>query len=72
MSESEMDRGRNGEMGGEAEEKCREREVCLFLFGLVIGRCSTENERSWFSGIILACHARDPGSIPGGRILFPL
>ena len=26
--------------------------------------------QSWFSGIIAACHAADPGSIPGGCMLF--
>ena len=29
-------------------------------------------ERGWFSGIITACHAVDPGSIPGPRIILSL
>ncbi|PVU94688.1 hypothetical protein BB561_002348 [Smittium simulii] len=29
-------------------------------------------KRRWFSGIIAACHAADPGSIPGLRILLKL
>ena len=31
----------------------------------------SSKKRGWFSGIITACHAVDPGSIPGPRILLP-
>ena len=30
------------------------------------------NKRRWFSGRIRRCHRRDPGSIPGRRILLLL
>ncbi|OMJ26368.1 hypothetical protein AYI70_g231 [Smittium culicis] len=30
----------------------------------------SELMRRWFSGIIAACHAADPGSIPGLRIFL--
>jgi hypothetical protein len=33
-------------------------------------RTSHNKQRSWSSGMMLACHAGDPGSTPGGRIFL--
>lgn len=42
--------------------------TCLSMFCISKNH---EQKRGWFSGIISACHADDPGSIPGPRITIP-
>lgn len=47
-------------------------DVCMYvvMHGSQCSRVADGASRRWFSGRMLACHAGDPGSIPGRRKPF--
>ncbi|KAI8886920.1 hypothetical protein K501DRAFT_269301 [Backusella circina FSU 941] len=42
----------------------------VFMHGIIYKKSTKTSKRGWLSGIIFACHAKGPGSIPGPRKPF--